>query len=244
MTYTPTVGYNGPDAFTIRVSDGAATADMVVNVSVNAITVANPVSAAATQLVPFSRSFVASGGVALYSYTTASSLPAGLSFTSSGLLHGTPTVTGSFPITVTATDANGCIGVSAVYNLVISAGTIGVARWVNNVSGTRPAQVAVNCIVYNTAATTYTDIQTAINAAGNGDVVYVTDGTYTHTIAGGCSAGLASGNYIAITGKTNLIVTSSTGSYCNSNAIIINRGFSIIGGSNITIQDKNCRMCP
>lgn len=34
IVYHPIAGYSGPDAFTIRVSDGTATADMVVNVTV------------------------------------------------------------------------------------------------------------------------------------------------------------------------------------------------------------------
>ena len=37
LTYTPTAGYSGSDAFTIQVSDGTATASMVVNVTVNAL---------------------------------------------------------------------------------------------------------------------------------------------------------------------------------------------------------------
>ncbi|MFN5783542.1 MAG: putative Ig domain-containing protein, partial [Novosphingobium sp.] len=51
----------------------------------------------------FSRSFTASGGVGPYSYALSGTLPAGLSF-AGGTLSGTPTVAGSFPITVTATD--------------------------------------------------------------------------------------------------------------------------------------------
>ena len=39
LTYTPTAGYNGADAFTIQVSDGIATASKTINVTVNALTV-------------------------------------------------------------------------------------------------------------------------------------------------------------------------------------------------------------
>ena len=44
---------------------------------------------------------------------------------SGSLLSGTPTQTGSFPITVTATDSNGCTG-SRGYTLVINCPTITV----------------------------------------------------------------------------------------------------------------------
>ncbi|MFZ1783605.1 MAG: PKD-like domain-containing protein [Ferruginibacter sp.] len=239
LSGTPTVSGTFPIVVTATdvntCTGNSSTYTLVIN-SCPAITVANPGLATATQLVPYSRSFIASGGTGPYSFTAAGSIPAGLSFTTSGLLHGTPTQTGLFPITVTATDANGCTGVSGVYNLNISAGVIGVARWVNNVAAPRPAQVAVNCLVYNTAPTTYTDIQTAINAAANGDVVYITEGTYNHTVVPGCSLGLASGNYITISGKTNLIITSNTGSWCSSTTTITGRGFAIVGGNNITIQ--------
>ncbi|MEZ4931472.1 MAG: choice-of-anchor D domain-containing protein [Saprospiraceae bacterium] len=210
-----------------------------------AIMVSNPAAATATQLHPYSSAFVASGGVPPYSFSTSSNLPAGIKLATTGLLHGMPTVTGVFAINVDATDANGCTA-SSSFNLTIGAGAIGVARWVNNSGGTRPAQVTFNCIDYATAATTYTTIQSAINAAGSGDIVYITDGTYanpainTNCIIGGASAS----NQIDITSKTNLIITSSTGSYCNSNAIITGYGFEIAYGDNITIQGLKLENVP
>ena len=41
---------------------------------------------------------------------TQRTLPAGLTLSTDGVLSGTPTQTGSFPIVVKATDANGCTG--------------------------------------------------------------------------------------------------------------------------------------
>ncbi|MBK8608444.1 MAG: putative Ig domain-containing protein [Chitinophagaceae bacterium] len=46
-----------------------------------------------------------------------SSLPSGITLSTAGVLGGTPTVTGTFPIVVTATDAGLCTGTSATYNL-------------------------------------------------------------------------------------------------------------------------------
>lgn len=45
-------------------------------------------------------------------------MPTGLTLASNGTLGGTPTQNGNFPITVTATDADGCIGTGTSYNLV------------------------------------------------------------------------------------------------------------------------------
>ncbi|MFZ1451875.1 MAG: PKD-like domain-containing protein, partial [Ferruginibacter sp.] len=246
---TPNTLVGSPFNYTVMLTGGCGptlTANGTITVNCPVITVANPASTAGTQLFPFSRTFNASGGTAPYTYTIAGTLPAGLSFNASGLLYGTPTELGGFPVTVTATDANGCTGTSSSYNLGIGVGTIGVARWVNNTAGTRPAQVVVNCIVYNTANTTYTDIQSAINAAGNGDVVYITDGTYANgSVVANCITGGGSAlNYLIVSGKTNLIITSTTGSYCNSAAVLTGYGFRITAGNNITIQGLELQNVP
>jgi uncharacterized protein YhjY with autotransporter beta-barrel domain len=51
----------------------------------------------------FSQAFTASGGSNSFSYAITGSLPAGLSFSGNTIL-GTPTVPGSYPVTITATD--------------------------------------------------------------------------------------------------------------------------------------------
>ncbi|TNJ32880.1 beta strand repeat-containing protein, partial [Arenimonas terrae] len=63
----------------------------------------------------FSQAFTASGGTGPYSYAVTGTLPAGLSF-SGDTLSGTPTVPGSYPITVTATDT-GSSGVGAPFSI-------------------------------------------------------------------------------------------------------------------------------
>ncbi len=53
--------------------------------------------------------FTTAGGTGTVSYAISSGvLPAGMSFASNGLLSGTPAESGTFPITVTSTDAGGC----------------------------------------------------------------------------------------------------------------------------------------
>ncbi|HUK90817.1 MAG TPA: putative Ig domain-containing protein, partial [Blastocatellia bacterium] len=54
--------------------------------------------------------FGQTGGVGAVTYSEIGALPTGLTMTSAGVLSGTPTQTGGFPITVTATDSNGCTG--------------------------------------------------------------------------------------------------------------------------------------
>jgi len=92
----------------------------------NVITITNPSVTTGTAGVAFSQSFTQSGAIGTATFSTSSALPAGLTLSPGGLLSGTPTQTGTFPIVVTVTDANGCTGSGAVYNLIIQCQSITV----------------------------------------------------------------------------------------------------------------------
>lgn len=111
ITYTPVAGYVGTDSFTVRVSDGTATATRVVNVTVGpapTVTVDALTLNGMTQGMAFlSQTITSSGGYGSYSYNvSAGALPVGLSLTSEGTLSGTPTVVGPFSFEVRATDSS------------------------------------------------------------------------------------------------------------------------------------------
>jgi uncharacterized repeat protein (TIGR01451 family) len=67
--------------------------------------------------------FSAPGAIGAVGFTESGALPTGLTLSSAGVLSGIPLKTGSFPITVTARDSNGCIG-SRSYTVVINCPTI------------------------------------------------------------------------------------------------------------------------
>jgi hypothetical protein len=92
------------------------------------ITVTNPATTTGTVGTPFSQAFTQSGGFGAVTFSTASTLPAGMSLSASGVLSGTPTQPGTFPITVTVTDSNGCTGTGPTYTLVIVCQTITVTN--------------------------------------------------------------------------------------------------------------------
>ena len=72
----------------------------------------------------YSRTITASGGIGTYTYTnTTGTLPPGLGLSSAGVLAGTPTVSGIYTFTVTATDTNGCTG-SQAYNVTMICPTL------------------------------------------------------------------------------------------------------------------------
>ncbi|GGP83783.1 S8 family peptidase [Saccharothrix coeruleofusca] len=81
----------------------------------------NPGNQAGTVDVPVSLQLSAFGGTTPRTFT-ASGLPTGLSISETGLISGTPTATGSFPVTVTVTDASGRTGTTSFTWTVLPVG--------------------------------------------------------------------------------------------------------------------------
>ncbi len=149
--------------------------------------------------VPYSQQLTASGGTGPYVYTVSGgALPAGLTLSSGGLISGTPTTLGSTPVTIRATDGNGCSGTLA-YTIVIAAAacpaiTVGPAT-------VPPGRVAV----------AYSQQLTA--SGGTGPYVYT-------VLSGALPAGLtlSSGGLIAgmptTLGSSTVTIQATDGSGC------------------------------
>ena len=95
---------------TVAVTDSAqaqanATYAITINIPSPPVINSMPTPAIGTLNAPYSFTFSASGGLPPLTWGETGALPAGLSLASGGTLSGTPTQTGSFPITVTAQDA-------------------------------------------------------------------------------------------------------------------------------------------
>jgi Leucine-rich repeat (LRR) protein len=121
---TTTRVVSSPGSYTVQVGNASgcvSTTSTTVISNTATVSVTNPATTNASPGTSFNQTFTASGGTAPRSFSVASgSLPTGLSLSTMGVLSGTPTQSGSFPITVRATDANGCSGVSATYTLVVN----------------------------------------------------------------------------------------------------------------------------
>jgi len=124
LSGTPTAA--GTFNFTITATDAASNSgSRAYTLAVGAPTVSIapaslPGGSAGTA---YSQALTASGGNAPYAFTvSAGALPAGLTLSGAGLLSGTPTVAGTFNVTVTATDSTtGTAGTaSRAYTLVLT----------------------------------------------------------------------------------------------------------------------------
>jgi uncharacterized protein (TIGR03437 family) len=116
-TATGTYRFTISTAFYLSGCPGSRSYTLRITPPCPAITV-NPVTpAAAFQARIYNQTLTAMGGEAPYSFgVTAGGLPPGLRLSADGVLSGTPTQPGSFPVTITAIDANGCVG-SRAYKL-------------------------------------------------------------------------------------------------------------------------------
>lgn len=85
------------------------------------ITVIPPALPNGTAGYPYNQTICASGGTAPYAFSVSSgALPGGLAFNgATGAITGTPDSAGTFTFTITATDANGCLG-SRAYSIKIA----------------------------------------------------------------------------------------------------------------------------
>ncbi len=205
---------SGTYTFTILATDnGVATSgctgSQTYNLTFNCPTISLTSLTAGTVGTAYSQTVTASGGIGSYNYTKTGSLPTGLALNSvTGVLSGTPTASGTYAFTVTATDSDNCTG-SRAYSLTfncpaialssLTAGTVGTAYSqtvtasggtaaynYTKTSGSLPTGLALNSVTgvisgTPTASGTYTFQITATDADS-------CTGVQTYNLAFNCPA--------------------------------------------------------
>ena len=98
----------------------AAVRTFSFQVALGPLSIVQPTLPPATQNVPYSFNLGASGGIPPYTWSLGIGVPQGISIGSTtGIISGTPTQTGSFPITVTLQDST---GTSVIQNYTLNIG--------------------------------------------------------------------------------------------------------------------------
>lgn len=125
----------GSFSFSVRATDSSTgagapftvTQGYTLQVAAPTIAVNPTLLANATAASAYSATVAASGGIAPYTFAvTAGALPTGISMSSAGALSGTPTQSGNFTFTITATDANSQTG-SRTYTVNVGLPSLTVA---------------------------------------------------------------------------------------------------------------------
>lgn len=174
--------------------------------------------------VSYNQSITASGGVGPYLYSiTAGSLPSGLSLNAAGTISGTPTVTGTYPITITATDVGSDDTGATGYSLVISDAAIiyltnanyspssGLTA-LNNSCNTDSAKPSSGFA----AGYTYKALLQGNNATITGTSYYQTNGTSLIAIATSSNLVGASSLQNPISSNDFAVLTGGNGSTCTN----------------------------
>jgi Putative Ig domain len=190
---TPTVPPFGTFSFTVTVTDSASPqqcASAALSLSINtpvAITTASLPSGVVSDA--YSATLTASGGTAPYTWQVSGPLPAGL-ILSGATLSGTPTVAGTFPFSITASDSSSPVQTaSQAFSIVVAAQSHYVTLTWSTVSG------AASYSVYRgmTSGGPYTQITGGISPAAYTDDDVAAGGTYYYVVTDMSNTGQESG---------------------------------------------------
>jgi uncharacterized repeat protein (TIGR03803 family) len=176
LSGTPTA--NGSFAFTVTASDstgasGSKTFALTIN---HAVTITTTTLASGSAGAAYNQTIVGTGGTGSLTFSTTSSLPAGLTLSSSGLLSGTPTIVGNFAFTITATDAVGATA-SQTYTIHIHPTMVYVDPSFTGAAGSDPATDPGLGLVMGTTA--FSTITSALANLAPGGTLVIFGGNYT-----------------------------------------------------------------
>jgi len=147
ITGTPTRAGTYPVTITVKDSSGhTATVSWTWTVGYGPLVATNPGTVINTKGAPATLQLTATGGSGTVTWTS-STLPAGLSLNSSGLISGTPSAVGSTSVTVTATDtaANAVVTQSFTWSIVAAPSVTAPATQTTTVGVAVNLQLVTNC---------------------------------------------------------------------------------------------------
>jgi len=165
VTATDSIGDTASQAYTLTIGGACST------ITVGPSTLASGTSGTAYPAVTFTES----GGVGTTTLSESGALPTGMSFVA-GVLSGTPTQTGSFPFTVTATDSNGCTGSVSVTLTVVQHSTATTTTITSTASSFKGFALPTNVALVGNPVTVNFKVQPASGSASATGTVTASDG--------------------------------------------------------------------
>lgn len=224
VLYVPEAGYMGTDSLTYVVNDGTADSANTVTFTFTVIppapTISSPLAAAGTYGTPLSTYTIAASEIP--TSFSASGLPTGLAVSATtGAITGTPTASGIFNVTVSATNAGGTGTATVVFT---------IAKRSLTISGATAGNKAYDG---GTTATLDTTAATLVGLISGDDVTLRTTG------ATGAFATASVGNAKPVTTSGFTIDGTASGNYLLTQptvaANIIGKALSVTG---VTAQNK------
>jgi hypothetical protein len=217
---TPTA--SGAYSFTIKAADSSSlTATQAYSGTIAALVTITTTSLPAPTLnQSYSQTIQTSGGTAPISFSiSAGALPTGLSLaSSSGVISGTATASGSYSFTVKATDANGLTATQA-YSVTVAGAPIA-----NNVSATVEENSTSDPITLNITGGTATSVAVSTQASHGVATASGTSITYTPTSG---YTGSDSFQYTA-TNSAGTSAAATASITVNAPPIAVNQSFSML----------------
>jgi hypothetical protein len=155
-----------------------------------------------------------SGGAAL-TYS-ASGLPAGLSINSStGLISGTPSTSGTSSVTVTATDSTGASGSASFSWTVGTTSTGGSCQVVYTTNSQWPGGFTAQVVITNTGSSAISSWNLGFTFPGDQKLTSDYNGTYSQS---GEAATLTNANYTGAIAVNGSVTVGFQGTWTNSDA--------------------------
>jgi hypothetical protein len=233
-----------PASFTVKIADAsgqiATEATTVTIIADPAVTFTPP---AGQVSVAYSQQPTLSGGTGPYTWAlSAGSLPPGLTINpTTGLISGTPTIVGNYPVTISATDFLGQTGSDAV-TFVVGVGPLVIAQTASTASVVAGAPVTYTTTITNTASTAYSGVSISEPLTGVlDDAVYNANATATSGTVSYLAATVGWTGNLSAGGSVTITYSVTTSNPDNGNQLLSNTVTSTTLGTNCAAGSTDSR---